>query len=252
MTEPATLTDSDDTDEMTERSKVIDVLNPYSGIALAAAWRGVNQFFGGEVERWQIIPPEGVEEYVNELALPSKDREKNRQKILDEFSDGIVVAYGFSVDSDYDPERILSDLGGRSRRLPFFPFNWYVNHDREPEPYTDPQDMTNFVVLYMRGAVEAGTTSKAPDYAREAIQRYKAEAGIKTRRGPRRKIIRLDELDKISAGDIDPEQLRALVALAQKMGATASDTTVAIPEVKTEADEGSTSSAEQEEAILPK
>jgi hypothetical protein len=73
----------------------------------------------------------------------------------------------------------------------------------------------------MKGTVEAGT-SKTPAYARNAIAQYKAEQGIETRRGPKRRVIRLDALDQINVKDIPADQIEALLALAHKVEANQS------------------------------
>jgi len=177
------------------RTDPIDVTDPKSAKALAAAWRGVCEFFGGEVANWVVLPP------------------------TEEHPDGVINAIGFSIRGDLDvtPEQLISDLAGRDRRLEFMPFYNYLNGEA-PAPYSDPQDMTNWMVLYLKGSVEAGT-SKTPAYARNATAQYKTAHGIETRRGPKRRVIRLDALDQINVKDIPADQVEALLALASKVSA---------------------------------
>lgn len=162
-----------------ERSESIN-LNPEQSKAALAAWRGLYHFFGARVDNWAVM------------------------------EDGIV-AEGFSVEGQYDPEKLVADISHRSRRVEIFPAIKYLNGE-SPEPFTDSQDMTNFMVSFYKGSVEEGT-SKSPSYVRKAVATYKAEHGLKTRRGPRKKVIRLDNLTDVNAEllkDIDVTQLEAL------------------------------------------
>jgi hypothetical protein len=189
---------------VTPRTEAIDVTDPKAAKALAAAWRGVEQFFGGEVTKWEVLPP------------------------TEDHPDGVVTAMGFSIKGGLDvtPEQLLADLSGKDRRLEFIPFYNYLNGDKSA-PFTNPQDMTNWAVLYMKGTVEAGT-SKTPAYARNAIAQYKTEQGIETRRGPKRRVIRLDALDQVNVKDIPADQIEALLALAHKVEAS-QPTTASVP-----------------------
>jgi hypothetical protein len=81
--------------------------------------------------------------------------------------------------------------------------------------------MTNFMVQYLKGSVEDGT-AKTPEYFRKAVADYKGSHGLRTRRGPKRKIIRLDNLGEIDASQlaqIDPQQLEDFLALAKSVSA---------------------------------
>lgn len=174
-----------------DRSETLNVTDPKTASALAAAWRGVHEFFGGRVQNWEVNPP------------------------TEEHPDGTIAAMGFSVYAKYSPEKILADISGRDRRLTFQPFASYVA-GAEPAPFTDAQDMTNWSVLYLKGSVEEGT-SKTPEYARTAIAEYKAAHGLKSRRGPKLKVIRLDNINEIDVNDLPQDQLDAILALAQRI-----------------------------------
>jgi hypothetical protein len=183
-----------------QRSDPIDVTEPNQAAALLAAWRGVHEFFGGQVSNWNINPPD----------------EGN--------PDGSISATGFSVRTDRVPDvnTLLADLSKRDRRVSFLPAYLYVTGMAEPAPFEDAQDMTNFMVGFLKGSVEEGT-SKTPEYVRNAVAQYKAEKGLATRRGPKRRIIRLDALDELDANalqNIDPAALQKLLALAAKVAGT--------------------------------
>lgn len=193
------------------RSESIDVAG-LDARALAAAWRGVYHFLGGRVDNWEVITP----------------NEDN--------PDGGLVAHGFTVDADLDPNKVIADIGNKERRLEFFPFYSYLN-GAEPPHFDKPQDMTNFMIQYLKGSVEEGT-SKTPEYVRTKVAAYKAAHNMRTRRGPKRKIIRLDELANIDASQlssIDPDELAAFLALAQSVQAAnaTSNTPIEAVEVAT-------------------
>jgi len=174
------------------RSDSIDVTGT-DARALAAAWRGTYHFVGGRVDNWEIVPP-------------SEDSPV-----------GELIAHGFSVNGGLDPDRIISDISGRDRRLEFFPFYFTATDPNYvPLDYVNPQDMTNFLVQYLKGSMEEGT-AKTPEYWRDGVAKYKAGLGIRTRRGPKRKVIRLDELDTLDASqlaEIEPDALAHFLELA--------------------------------------
>lgn len=177
------------------RSAEIEVTDLAQSRGIAAAWRGIYHFFGGRVQSWEFVPP------------------------TDENPDGGLIAHGFSVLSSLDPNQIVSDIGNRDRRLEMFPFYFYANGTATPPDFLTSQDMTNFMVQYLKGAVEEGT-AKTPEYVRKAVADYKAANGLRTRRGPKRKIIRLDnlaELDATQLSEIDPAQLQDFLKLAQSI-----------------------------------
>lgn len=174
------------------RSASIDVSGP-SARALGAAWRGTYHFVGGRVENWEIVPP------------------------TEDNPTGELIAHGFSVNGGLDPNQIISDITGKDRRLEFFPFYFNVtNPDYVPMDYTNPQDMTNFLVQYLKGSVDEGT-AKTPEYWRTGVANYKSGLGIRTRRGPKRKVIRLDELENLDPSqlaEIEPDALDKFLEMA--------------------------------------
>lgn len=186
---------------VSDRTDSIDVTDPKSAKALAAAWRGVHEFFGGRVANWDVLPP------------------------TEDNPDGEIHAMGFSIKSGLEvtPEQLIADLAGRDRRLEFYPFYAYLTGE-SPAAFADPQDMTNWMTLYLKGTVEAGT-AKTPAYARNAVAQYKTAQGIETRRGPKRKVIRLDALDQVNPKDIPAEQVAALLELASKIASQNPQTT---------------------------
>lgn len=158
-------------------------LNPEQSKSVLAAWKGIYHFFGGRVAHWTVT------------------------------EDG-VIAEGFTVDSKYDPEQIITDISKRDRRVELFPAIRWINGET-PDDFATSQEMTNFMVQYFRGSVEEGT-AKAPAYVRQAVADYKATLGVKTRRGPKRKVFRLDnlsELDETVLRDVNSEELERLQAL---------------------------------------
>lgn len=161
-------------------------LDPEQSKAALAAWRGLYHFFGARVSDWVI-------------------------------ADDGVIAEGFTVNGQYDPTRLLNDISRRNRRVELFPAIKYLNGE-EPEPFTDSQDMTNFMVSYFKGSVEENT-SKSPEYVRSAVKAYKVEHNLKTRRGPRKKVIRLDSITPENVEevlkDVPSEQLEQLLSLIQ-------------------------------------
>lgn len=192
------------TDEDTEsRSESIDVTDATQAKALAAAWRGVYHFFGGDVERWEISDPN-----------PDSDDPDVREN-------GQLIVHGFTVDGDLGatPSQVIEDITKRERRLDFLSGYRMIVEGKEPPAFTDPQDMTNFAVLFLKGSVAEGT-SKTPEYVRDAISGYKSDHGLASRRGPKRKIIRLDDLKSVDANtikNIPKDQLDAFLALAQSV-----------------------------------
>lgn len=188
-------------DVVETRTEPIDVTDSNQALSLLAAWQGVYNFFKGRVLKWIQDPDTGN-----------------------------VSAMGFTVDAQYDPQRILSDISGRDRRIDFPTALRYFN-GVEPDPYENPNDMTNFTVNFTKGSVEGGT-AKTPQYVRDAVTRYKAEIGLKSRRGRKRTILRLDDINSLDADALigtDPEQLDRLIALAQQARATKAEPAAATP-----------------------
>jgi hypothetical protein len=159
------------------------ILTPEQSKSVLAAWKGIYHFFGGRVQNWAVTP-EGV------------------------------IAEGFTVKDGYDPEQIITDISKRDRRVELFPAILWINGN-PPDDFANSQEMTNFMVQYFRGSVEEGT-AKAPAYVRSAVAGYKGTLGVKTRRGPKRKVFRLDnlsELDETVLKDVNSDELERLQAL---------------------------------------
>lgn len=152
------------------------------GNAILAAWRGLYHLFGARVDSFTVTD-EGV--FVN----------------------------GFSVDPKYDAQTIVRDIGGtknRNRRLELIPLYDYVM-GKEPAHFNDAGEMTAWLVANFKGSVDESST-KSPAYARGAIAEYKKGHNLYKARGPKRKVIRLDnlkELDESMLLSIDLEDLKA-------------------------------------------
>lgn len=167
------------------RTEPIEVTNSEQALSLLAAWRGVFNFFKGQVTSWGLN------------------------------DDGTVVAHGFSVEAPYDAETILRDISGRDRRIDF-PSALKVFQGGDPDPYTDPSDMQNFMVNFSKGSADTGT-SKTPEYVRKAVASYKLEIGLPGRRGRKRSILRLDninDLDETALSGRTAEEIDKLIAIA--------------------------------------
>jgi hypothetical protein len=136
-----------------------------AGNAVLAAWQGIYHLFGGRAT-FEVSP------------------------------DGVIVN-DFTVDAKYDPEQIVLDISHRNRRLDLIPTYLWVQGE-EPEPFADAKDMTQFMVQYFRGAVEEGS-SRSPKYVRDAVQNFKANNNLAKKRGPRKKIFRVDNLSELDA-----------------------------------------------------
>lgn len=136
-----------------------------AGNAVLAAWQGIYHLFGGRAN-FEITP------------------------------DGVIVS-DFSVDGKYDPEQIVRDISHRNRRLDLIPTYRWVQGEA-PEAFTDAKEMTQFMVQYFRSAVEEGS-SRSPRYVRDAVQTFKANHNLAKKRGPRKKIFRVDNLSELDA-----------------------------------------------------
>jgi hypothetical protein len=136
-----------------------------AGNAVLAAWQGIYHLFGGRAN-FEIT------------------------------TDGVIVN-DFTVDAKYDAEQIVQDISHRNRRLDLIPTYLWVQGE-EPEPFADAKEMTQFMVQYFRGSVEEGS-SRAPKYVRDAVQNFKSNNNLAKKRGPRKKIFRVDNLSELDA-----------------------------------------------------
>jgi len=178
-----------------ERSESITVSTEDGrGNALLAAWQGVYNLFGGQANF--VVTSEGV------------------------------IAENFSVLAPYDPNQIVEDISHRNRRLDFLDVYPWVQ-GQAPEPYTDAKQITAWAVQFLRGAVEENS-SRTPKYVRDATASYKMDQGFAKRRGPRKKIFRVDNLSEINPetlSGIDPVELAKLKSAIETAMASAANTT---------------------------
>lgn len=156
------------------------------GNAILAAWQGLYHIFGARVDNF-IVTPEGV--FVN----------------------------GFSVDPKWDAQTIVRDIGGtkgRNRRLELIPlYDWVMG--KEPALFNDAPEMTAWLVANFKGSVDESST-KSPAYAREGIALYKKAHNIYKARGPKKRVIRLDQLSDLDESmllNINLDELRAFKEL---------------------------------------
>lgn len=183
-----------------ERSEVID-LTAAEGRSVLAAWQGMVHLFGATVESWNVT------------------------------SDG-VEAHGFSVSGEYDPRTIVRDISSRERRLDLLT-TFPTLKGEEPPQFTDAADITAFTVQFYKGAVEEGS-ARSPSYVKTAVAAYKAANALAKKRGPKPKIIRLnnlDNLDEEALQNIDASELAKLQAAVERVMAqkqAASDQAAAI------------------------
>jgi hypothetical protein len=164
---------------------------PDKGNAILAAWQGLHWLFGAEADSFNVTP-EGV--YVN----------------------------GLTMWSDYTPTQIVEDISKKERRLDLI-FTYPIVNGENPAPFATSQEVTLYMVQFFRGSQEDGS-SKSPQYLRKAAADFKATVGLKAKRGPKRKIFRLDNLDAIDPTmlkDVDPSDLDHLMAAIREAKAAA-------------------------------
>lgn len=137
---------------------------PDKGGAILAAWRGLYWLFGARVDAFHVTP------------------------------EGILVE-GLTMAGDYNPSTIVEDISKKNRRLELVPTYFYVN-GTPPEPFDISQEITQFMVQFFRGSVEENS-SRAPQYLRKAAAEFKTSVGLKSKRGPKRKVIRVDQLENV-------------------------------------------------------
>lgn len=150
--------------------------------------------------------------------------------------DGLTVE-NFSVSEGYDPNQIVEDISHRTRRLDFEDvYPWF--NGEAPEPFSDAKEMTAWSVQFLRGAVEENS-SRTPKYVRDAFAAYKTENNFAKRRGPKKKIFRVDNIASIdteSLKDVNPADLAKLqetlnAAIAAAAANTGGDTSAAASEI---------------------
>jgi hypothetical protein len=152
---------------------------PDKGSAILAAWKGLYHLFGAR----------GTFSVTN---------------------DGVLVN-DLTCDPAYNLDQIVEDISKHSRRLELVPTYFWVQGNA-PDDFADVAEITAFMVQYFRGSVEDGT-AKTPSYLKDAVASYKATRNLLKKRGPRRKVFRLDSLDDIDETmlkGISPESLAKL------------------------------------------
>ncbi len=181
------------------RSAAIN-LTAEQGSAVLAAWQGMVNLFGAQKESFNVTP------------------------------DGVEVI-GFSVMGQYDPEQIVKDISNHGRRLDLVKvYPWLMGET--PAPFASPEECTAFTVQNYRGSVEEGS-ARTPKYVKEAVAAFKADHNISKRRGPKTKVIRLNDLDNLDIDvlrGINPEALAKLQATIEGVlsSATTTDNTAAV------------------------
>lgn len=159
------------------------------GNAILAAWRGLYHIFGARVNSF-VVTEDGV--FVN----------------------------GLTMNDQYDIDTVVGDIGAsknRNRRLELIPNYFYVNGE-EPQPFNDSAEITAWLVATFRGSIDDSST-KSPAYARKAVADFKKAQNLYKQRGPKRKVIRLDnlkELDESVLLNIDIDDLLAFQTLISK------------------------------------
>ena len=154
---------------------------PDKGSAILAAWQGLYHLFGARASF--RVTPEGV--FVDSL----------------------------TCNPQYDVDTIVEDISKHNRRLELIPTLFWVQGEA-PADFADVAAITALMVQYWRGSVE-DNTSKTPAYLKDAVADYKANRNLLKKRGPKRKIFRLDSLDDIdetTLKGINPEALSRLRA----------------------------------------
>ena len=167
-----------DTSELVEGTPVTSY-GPDKGSAILDAWQGMYHLFGARGTF--SVTSEGV--FVDNL----------------------------SINPEYDLNQIVEDISKHTRRLDLIPTLFWVR-GQEPDDFADVAAITTFMVQYFRGSVEDGT-SKTPVYLKDAVANYKSTRNLLKKRGPRRKVFRLDSLDDIdetTLKGISPEALNRL------------------------------------------
>lgn len=163
-------------------------LSANEGRAALAAWQMLYHLFGARVKSWKIVGTEGVE------------------------------ATGFSTFADYDPETIVKDISSRTRRLELLTtYPWLMGEI--PDHFTDAADITASTVQFYKGSVEDGS-AKTPPYVKPAVANYKAANKLAKKRGPKAKVIRLDNLDSLDEAafeNIPKEDLAVLQATLERV-----------------------------------
>lgn len=174
----STSADAPDTTDLVE-GVTAKFYGPDKGTAILAAWQGLYHLFGARGS-FRVTP------------------------------DGIFVD-NLTVDPKYNADEIVEDISKHNRRLELIPAYFWANGE-VPEDFTDVAKITAFMVQYFRGSVEENS-AKTPTYLKDAVADYKATRSLLKKRGPKRKVFRLDSLEDIdeeTLAGINPEALARL------------------------------------------
>jgi len=166
-----------------ERSNPITV-GPDQGGNVLAAWRGVYHLFGGQVERWDIT------------------------------HDGIV-AVGFTVDGQYEPQAIVNDISSRERRAELIPCYFYAQGE-VPAPFDNSLEMTKWMQQFFRKVSDEGK-SQSPDYVKHAIASYKKANAFPAKRGRPKKVVRIEQLGSLDESLLAGVNVSELEKLQEKI-----------------------------------
>ena len=179
----ATVPAPDTTETIVDSETIVEDVpvnyGPDKGSAILAAWQGLYHLFGA----------------------------RGTFRVTE---DGVFVD-NLYCDPQFNLDQIVTDISKHNRRLELVPTYFWVQ-GQEPAYFADVAAITAFMVQYFRGSVEDGT-SKTPAYLKDAVANSKATHNLLKKRGPRRKVFRLDALDDIdetALKNISPESLARL------------------------------------------
>lgn len=164
---------------------------PDKANAVLAAWQGLYHLFGARAVSFKVT------------------------------AEGVFVE-GLTIWSEYNLSQIVEDINKRDRRLDLIELYPIVQGENPPD-FESSQEITLFMVQFFRGSVE-DNSSKSPQYLRKAAADYKRTIGLQAKRGPKRKIFRLDNLDAIDPTmlkDVDSADLDHLMAAIREAKAAA-------------------------------
>lgn len=167
--------ESETSDEQTTeliRTDPIDV-GPDRGGNVLAAWQGLYHLLHAQFDEITVVPGEGV----------------------------VIKGLTFA-DGDVDPQDILEDISGRTRRVDFVDAYPIVAMGQEPPLFATSLELTKWMQQYFR---KPGEDGKSPDYVKRGIATYKKEHGFPPRKGRPKKVVRIDEI-----GHLDPALLEGV------------------------------------------
>jgi len=150
------------------------------GNALAAAWQGIHNLFGGRYEKIELTP------------------------------EGFTFT-GVTVDPLYNFETIFNDIYRRGDKTvnPKLTLRdiYPLLSGETVAPFTNAEQITAWMVRHMKGG------SRSPKYAKDANQLYKEANGFAVPRGRPRKIFHIKDiasLDVAQLQDVSPEEVEKL------------------------------------------